>query len=285
MSRLHLPKSVYINDSEEALLKKKKVCHFANLLKVITGVSTPGNSCMQKQNNSFLLLPPYCMWEVLCFFIFFVIPQPKDLYCTEHLFWKHWTNFSSSFFFFLLLWINCRIVPIQCSWVVCVWTLLAEKFLMQQGWIYKSIIYSVIHTVDLFCRALFGNIHSSSLSGRVGAFELLKRWIHNSFFFLWSSEVTWIADVFLIALCLARLCPGRGVCDCPQVCALLVSCRWEQHLRIGCWTVLAVKGQAPIQHHFCPLLKFHTWRISWSVSSDRLKPFPVIFCSFKSTEY
>lgn len=187
--------------------------------------------------------------------------------------------------FFLLLWINCRIVPIQCSWVVCVWTLLAEKFLMQQGWIYKSIIYSVIHTVDLFCRALFGNIHSSSLSGRVGAFEVLKRWIHNSFFFLWSSEVTWIADVFLIAPCLARLCPGRGVCDCPQVCALLMSCRWEQHLRIGCWTVLAVKGQAPIQHHFCPLLKFHIWRISWSVSSDRLKPFPVIFCSFKSTEY
>ncbi len=69
MSRLQLPKLMYINDSEEALLKCFN--HFANLLKVVIGVSTPENSCMQKQNNfttSFLLLlPPYCMQVIFLF--------------------------------------------------------------------------------------------------------------------------------------------------------------------------------------------------------------------------
>ncbi len=113
MSRLQLPKLMYINDSEEALLKCLN--HFANLLKVIIGVSTPENSCMQKQNNfttSFLLLlPPYCMQVIFYLarvFFFFIIPQPKDVYCTEDL-------FGSSEQIVFLFYYYYKTVPIQRS--------------------------------------------------------------------------------------------------------------------------------------------------------------------------
>lgn len=65
---------------------------------------------------------------VSCFFIsfsqrfsrFFIIPQPKDFYCTEDLFGSSEQNFSV---FINLIYFHCcrrfRIVPIQCSWVVC----------------------------------------------------------------------------------------------------------------------------------------------------------------------
>lgn len=117
-------------------------------------------------------------------FFFFNHPTTKIILLYRGPVWKQWTNFSS----FLLLLLLLLIVILELclssavGWFV-VWTLLSKKFLIQKGWIYKSVIYSVIpfHCYWLFYHSLFLIVHSSSLSGRVAALNILK-WSRNLFF-------------------------------------------------------------------------------------------------------
>lgn len=138
--------------------------------------------------------------------------------------------------------------------LVCVWTLLSKKFLIQKCWIYKSLIYSVIpfHCCWLFYRSLlkkkysflfaigtcccawhfkmnpqsFFLQNSEAIMSRFSELAYpskVRVWFRGSLFWLW----------------------GLWLFTCspyPQCCALLVSYWWESHLHIRCWTVLAVKG-------------------------------------------